>query len=66
MRVTFPKPAGTSLGLPVRLFSLEPDDMLLDVMADGRFVVLRRGTTPPATSLNIVTSWFDHVRNRTR
>jgi hypothetical protein len=58
-------PAGGDFGRPVRLFSLEPDDLLLDVMRDGRFV-LRRGTTQPVTSLNVVTNWFEHVRRSTQ
>lgn len=62
MRVPFSASSGPDLGLPVRLFSLEPDDLLLDVTHDGRLVVLRRAPMPPSTSLNIVTSWFDHVR----
>ena len=66
MRVPFSEPSGDGLGLPVRLLSLVASDMLLDVMPDGRFVVLRRGSTLPATSLNVVTNWFEHVRRSTR
>jgi serine/threonine-protein kinase len=62
MRVVFAEGAEPDLGRPVRLLSLQPDDLLLDVMKDGRFVVVRRAVAQPATSLNIVTNWFDHVR----
>ena len=53
------------LGVPVRLFSLEPEDLLLDIMKDGRFVVLRRGPRGPSTSVNVITTWFDEVCRQT-
>jgi Tol biopolymer transport system component len=62
MRVSF-DPRGAELGLPVRLFSLEPQDLLLDVLPDGRFVVLRRAEMTSTSSLTILTNWFGHVRD---
>jgi Tol biopolymer transport system component len=66
MRVAFAGGAEPDLGRPVRLFSLEPDDLLLDVLKDGRFVVMRRAVAQPAAPLNIVTNWFEHVRRSTQ
>ena len=62
MRVSFSGSPGDEPGRPVRLFSLEPNDLLLDVMRDGRLLLLRSAPTPPSTSLNVVTNWFEHVR----
>src|SRR5512144_1568892 len=42
MRVAFAEGAVPDLGRPTRLFRLQADDRLLDVMKDGRFVVMRR------------------------
>jgi eukaryotic-like serine/threonine-protein kinase len=62
MRVSFDA-RGAELGLPVRLFSLEPVDLLLDVLPDGRLVVLRRAEMAPTRSLTLLTNWFGHVRD---
>jgi Tol biopolymer transport system component len=48
-------------GTPVKLFSLEPNDIFLDVTRDDRILV-RRTTTPPTPSLALIVNWFDHVR----
>ena len=66
MRVAFADGAEPDLGRPVRLFSLQPDDLLLDVLKDGRFLVIRRAIVQPAAPLNIVTNWFEHVRRSTQ
>jgi Tol biopolymer transport system component len=55
-------PAGP--GAPVRLFGLELSDVALDVMHDGRLLVLRRRLPPPPRSLTVVFNWFDQVRRR--
>lgn len=55
-------PAGP--GTPVKLFALDPADLALDVMPDGRLVVLRRQVPPAPTSLNVIVNWFDEVRRR--
>jgi eukaryotic-like serine/threonine-protein kinase len=62
MRVSFDT-RGAELGLPVRLFALAPEDLLLDVLPDGRLVVLRRAEMAPTRSLTILTNWFGHVRD---
>jgi serine/threonine-protein kinase len=59
MRVTF---GGGALGAPRRLFSLRAGDLLLDVVPDGRFVVLRRADMPPTRAVHILTNWFTRVR----
>ena len=38
----------------------------LDVMHDGRFVVLRRTAPPASPSLDLIVNWFDVVRWRAR
>jgi eukaryotic-like serine/threonine-protein kinase len=62
MRVSFDV-RGAELGLPVHLFSLAPEDLLLDVLPDGRLVVLRRAEMAPTRSLTLLTNWFGHVRD---
>ena len=61
MRVSFVGAERPDPGVPVRLFSLEPDDLLLDVMKDGRLVALRRGALVPSP-VNVITNWFDQLR----
>jgi eukaryotic-like serine/threonine-protein kinase len=60
MRAAFRE--GADLGVPQRLFTLERGDLLLDVLPDGRFVVLRRPERSPTRALHIRTNWFSHVR----
>ncbi len=62
MRVAFAG-GGAELGVPLRLFSLQPEDLLLDTLPDGRFVVLRRADMLATTSLKVLTNWFTHVRD---
>jgi Tol biopolymer transport system component len=62
MRVSFSGSPAGEVGQPVRLFSLEADDLLLDVMHDGRLVVFRPAPTPPSASLNVITNWLEAVR----
>jgi len=66
MRVSLAGVSALELGLPVRLFSLAADDLLLDVMRDGRLAVVRREERPPASALTVIVNWFDQVRNKTR
>ena len=66
MRVAFPDSTSPDLGSPGRLFSLDEEDLLLDIMKDGRFVVLRRGAREPLTSVHLITNWFDYVRSTVR
>ena len=56
--------AGGVPGPAVRLFSLEPNDVVLDVMRDGRLIVLRRAGQDTVTSLNLIVNWFSEVRQR--
>jgi serine/threonine-protein kinase len=51
-------------GPAVKLYSLESNDLLLDVLRDGRLVVLRRGAPAAVTSLNLIVNWFGEVRRR--
>jgi Tol biopolymer transport system component/tRNA A-37 threonylcarbamoyl transferase component Bud32 len=62
MRATISE-SGT--GTPAKMFALQPNDMLLDVMRDGRLVVARRHAPPPPTSVNLIVNWFKEVRQRT-
>ena len=55
---------GVAGGAPVKLFSIEADDLLLDVMRDGRLIVLRRTAPDAVTSLNLIVNWFGEVRRR--
>jgi hypothetical protein len=45
-----------------RVASLEPLDTLLDVAPDGRLLLLRRESLPPATKLGLFINWFEKVR----
>ena len=65
MRATLSGSPEIDVGQPARLFSLQPGDLLLDVMHDGRLIVLRPAPSPPSTSLNVVTNWFEVVRRTT-
>jgi len=51
-------------GRPVTLFSLDPQDTLLDITGDGRFLVVRRDAPVASTSLGIIVNWFDAVRRQ--
>ncbi len=53
--------SASGVGAPARLFTLEPNDILLDITREGRILV-RRTTAQPATSLGLIINWFDHVR----
>lgn len=64
MRATFSESSG-DLGPPVRLFSLEPNDLLLDIARDGRLLILRPSAAQAPTALTVITNWFDEVRRRT-
>jgi Tol biopolymer transport system component len=64
MRAAFSESSG-EVGPPVRLFSLEPDDLLFDIGRDGRLIVMRHSTAPTTTALTVITNWLDEVRRRT-
>ena len=63
MKATFSESSG-DLGAPVRLYSLQPDDLLLDVGHDGRLIVLRHSTASTPTTLTVITNWLEEVRRR--
>ena len=65
MRVSFDA-AEPRLAVPVKLFALHRDDLLLDVLPDGRFVVLRRAPIPSTTAVNVVANWFTLIREMAR
>jgi hypothetical protein len=50
-------------GDPAKLF--ETPDTLLDVLPDGRFLMIRVTPPPPVTSLNLIVNWFDELRRKT-
>ncbi len=52
----------TGVGSPVKLFSIEPNDVFLDVTREGR-ILIRRTTVPPLTSLGIIVNWSDYVKH---
>ena len=64
MRAAFSESSG-EVGTPVRLFSLEPDDLLFDIGHDGRLIVMRHSAAPTTTALTVITNWLDEVRRRT-
>jgi Tol biopolymer transport system component len=49
-------------GTPERLF--ETADRLVDVMPDGRFVMIRSNPTAAVTELEVVFNWFEEVRRK--
>jgi eukaryotic-like serine/threonine-protein kinase len=53
-----------AIGVPVKLFTLTPDDTLLDVTRAGRFLVVRQDHAVPQ-SPDIVVNWFAEVRRLT-
>jgi len=65
MSVTVTTGPSLVVGQPARLFSMEPQDQLLDVAADGRFMVLRRNIPSIPTTLGLVVNWFEAVRRMT-
>jgi Tol biopolymer transport system component len=64
MRAAFSESSG-EVGTPVRLFSLEPDDLLFDIGHDGRLIVMRHSAAPTTTALTVITNWLNEVRRRT-
>jgi Tol biopolymer transport system component len=45
-----------------RVASVGPLDTLLDVAPDGRLLLLRRESLPPATRIGLFVNWFEEVR----
>ena len=62
MSVTITTLPAFAAGRPVKLFALGPQDTLLDITADGKFLVLRRDASPDPSSLGIIVNWFDPAR----
>jgi eukaryotic-like serine/threonine-protein kinase len=65
MTVTLTMAPDLRPGPPRRVSTLGPADILLDVAADGRLLLLRRESQPPATRLGLFFNWFEEVRRLT-
>jgi Tol biopolymer transport system component len=65
MTVTLETAPGLRPAPSRRVSTLEPADTLLDVAADGRLLLLRRDSLPPATRLGLFLKWFEEVRRLT-
>jgi len=63
MAVSIEPAPGFRAGDPTMLF--ETNDTLVDILADGRFLVSRVTQPPPVTSLNLIVNWFDELRRKT-
>jgi serine/threonine-protein kinase len=51
---------------PVKLFDDDRYEVVFDVAADGRFLVVQREERgPPVTHLNLVLNWFGELREKT-
>ena len=62
MSVTITASPAFAAGRPVKLFAMGPQDTLLDITSDGKFLVLRRDASPTPSSLGIIVNWFDQAR----
>jgi serine/threonine protein kinase/Tol biopolymer transport system component len=56
--------AGIQAAPPVRLFTLESHEQLLDIAGDGRFIVAQRQDLGTVSSLSLIVNWFTDLEAR--